>query len=194
MHPYRKDTLYYDGLVFVVDHSASMEEHWQTTNGEVLRIVERLREPTRFGIILFAAGYEQYPTHGAADVASAENREKARMSVAAAAAGLGSGTCQQQAFWLAIQMLQRTLPVYAYPLLPQVMDWAIVYISDGGSSCQGADELRYWRQTIESVTTVNDGIAVIHVIAVGQPDPVHAGFLRELADRNRGQYARFRPE
>lgn len=184
--------LYSNALVFVMDHSGSMEEKCDRVRGEVLRLLDGLPESSRFGTIYYSSGLLRYPERGGAVPATAEHVEAARTFVETTPCRMDD-TCPLHALVSALRML-RSLPSGADPRMPLYTRRAIVLFTDGGGNCGAGSETQLWRYNIETFTEVNNGDAILHVVAVGEPSDVRSGFLRELAGRNGGQYAELRPE
>jgi len=66
----------------------------------------------------------------------------------------------------------------------------IVYLSDGGGTCMGADEAAYLKQTLAKVTAQNYQRIRIHTIGVLDLSPLGEDFMRKLASANGGTYTR----
>ncbi|MEM7235927.1 MAG: hypothetical protein AAF517_27415, partial [Planctomycetota bacterium] len=94
----------------------------------------------------------------------------------------GAGSCTTQAFEEVLGYVDRS-PSDRH---------TVIYVGDGGGTCDGQREQPYLEAMVETVTTKNAGRADIHTIGVlmGGGRRFHEDLLLELARRNNGRYVR----
>jgi hypothetical protein len=169
-------------VVFVVDRSESMQDsgELESARREIASALCFLPEESSFAIVISDTGVVKFPSSGHAAAAVPE-------MVAVATTFLdgirgGSGSCIRSGFLTALDFV--TTSVSARNV--------VIYIGDGGGTCQGAAESVYLRMTLEAVTAANDGRAAIHTIGVllAAGDDLHVGFLQDLAAQNSGTFRR----
>ena len=66
----------------------------------------------------------------------------------------------------------------------------MVYVGDGGGTCQGADEATYLRQTLGAITSQNYQRVQINCIGVLNPSALGVDFMKRLSATNGGTYTR----
>jgi len=94
----------------------------------------------------------------------------------------GSGTCCMQALMAALQFANRA----------KSKRKVIVYLSDGGGTCNGAGDADYCNKMIATVTGQNYQRVKINTILVLNPVGGGEAFMRRLAAANGGTYTRIR--
>jgi Mg-chelatase subunit ChlD len=92
----------------------------------------------------------------------------------------GSGTCCQKAISAILQMANQATSKRK----------VIVYLSDGGGTCNGGDEPSYLRQTVTLATSQNYQRIPINTIGVIELGQVQEAFMKQLASSNGGTYTR----
>lgn len=170
------------GVFFVVDKSGSMQDsgELQRAKQEILRFIEGAPPGNRFGIVFFDAGVTRFPASGTAAEATPEMKEAASAFVSSVPGG--SGSCVQSGLVAAVDFARGS----------EARRNAIIYVGDGGGTCQGADESAYLTRTLVAVTAANAGTARLHAIGVLDITSVGERFLRDLASRNGGAFTRIR--
>jgi hypothetical protein len=171
-----------DGVFFVVDRSASMQTSGELprVKQQILSFIEGALPETRFGIVFFDAGVLMFPASGTAAEATPEMKDSASAFVSSVPGG--SGSCVKSGLLAAVDFARST----------GARRNLIIYVGDGGGTCQGADEAAYLDQTLEAVTSANGGAARIHTIAVLALSTIGERFLMDLASRNGGTFTMIR--
>jgi VWA domain-containing protein len=167
-----------DGVFFVVDRSGSMLDsgELQLAKQEIISFIEVAPPETRFGIVLFASNLAKFPASGTAAEATPEMKESATAFVNSVSSG--GGSCVQQGLVAAVGFTRSS----------GARRNVIIYVGDGGGTCQGADEATYLNRTLETVTAENGGAARIHTIGVLALTTIGERFLMDLASRNGGTF------
>jgi von Willebrand factor type A domain len=171
-----------DGVFFVIDRSGSMQDsgELQRAKQEILSFIEAAPPESRFGIVFFDASLVRFPASGTAAEATPEMKDSASAFVNSVPGG--SGSCVKSGLLAAVDFARST----------GARRNLIIYVGDGGGTCQGADEAAYLAQTLEAVTSANSGKARIHVIGVLDLSTIGGRFLRDLASRNGGTFTMIR--
>jgi hypothetical protein len=169
-----------DGIFYVVDKSWSMADSGELAiaKREVIRTINELPEDHQFGIVFFDSSVMRFPASGVP--ATANPAMKAAATAFVQSVTFGTGSCPQQSLVAALDMAKAS----------SARRDVLVYVGDGGGTCQGADEVTYLKQTLERVTEENSGHAQIHTVGVLNPARLLEDFLKALADRNSGIYVR----
>ena len=66
----------------------------------------------------------------------------------------------------------------------------VVYVGDGGGTCNGANEQTYLNQTLSVVKSQNFQRAQINAVGVLDVSGIGENFLRSLASGNGGSYVK----
>lgn len=167
-----------DSLFFVVDRSGSVQDSGELAIAkyEIIRIVSRLPKGTEFGIVFVDNATLKFPQTEGPAVASPETVAEAISFVNAML--VGAGSCVEQGLVAAMQMAKES----------QGPRKIVVYIGDGGGTCQGMVEAAYLAQTLDTVAALNQGSVRIHTFGVLDVRPINEKFLRQLAAANKGTY------
>jgi Mg-chelatase subunit ChlD len=169
-----------DAFFYVVDHSGSMLEsgELQRAKQEVTKNVNEFSERVRFGIIFFAGSVTRYPRNGQPAQADPPTKQGAYSFIQSITRGRGScPLVGLQAGLLMANQVTSTRKV-------------IVYVGDGGGTCQGADEAQYLQKTLSTITSMNFQKIKINTIGVVDVSALGEQFLRKLASQNGGTYTR----
>ena len=172
-----------DGLFFVIDRSGTMQDNGELTRAkqETERLVEGLPPGTELGIIFSDANVLAFPT----GEQPAESTEEMKASALAFIRGTpgGSGSCDMGSLLRALNFARNSHGRSA----------AVFYVTNGGGTCNGADELQYLQKLLETVTAYNAGLARIHTFQVSPGIEALDEFLQDLAHRNGGTYTPLPP-
>ena len=168
-------TLLADGFFFAVDLSPS----WyglDTAKTDMLRVISSLPGRCEFGGVFFAASFQRFPANGLPASATAEAKE-------AAANFIGQlpnlpGSCPKQGLQLALDMAKAST----------ARRKVIVYIGDGGGTCQGQDERVYLQDTLDLVASANAGMARVYSMFPPGLPADHQKFVVDLAAQNGGEH------
>jgi len=173
-------TLEGDAFFYVVDHSGSMMDsgELQRAKQEVTKNINEFSERVHFGIIFFAGSVDRFPKNGRPAKADTSTKQGAISFVHAIQRGRGScPLVGLQAGLLMANQVTSTRKV-------------IVYVGDGGGTCQGADEAQYLQKTLQTVSSMNFQRVKINAIGVVDVSPLGEDFLRKLTRQNGGTYTR----
>ena len=172
-----------DGLFFVIDRSGTV----QSTGGlqraklETERLIENLPQGTDFGIIFSDANVLRFPT-GQQPAESTEEMKASAVAFIRSVPG-GSGSCDMPSLLAALEFARNS----------RTRSAAIVYVTDGGGFCMGAEETAYHEKLTETVTSANAGLARLHTFQVVPNIQIRDRFLEQLALRNGGTYTPLPP-
>ena len=169
-----------DGLFYAVDHSGSMNDsgELQVAKRELVRNITEFSERVQFGIVFFDANVKKFPNSGMPADANPGMKSVAISWVNSIPAGHGS--CCQQGIVAALQIANRASSKRK----------VLVYLGDGGGTCQGADESVYLKACLSAVSAQNYSRIQINTIAILNPAPLNIDFLKRLASSNGGTYTR----
>jgi uncharacterized delta-60 repeat protein len=169
-----------DGVFYVVDKSGSMHDSGELiiAKREILRNIDEFPESMEFGIAFFDSSVEKFPETGLPAKASPEMKAGAKTFVQSIAGGFGS--CCQQGLAAGLQCANQSAGKRK----------VLLYVADGGGTCQGADEAIYLRQTLAAITAMNDQGVQIHCFGVLNPSSLGVDFMKRLAEANGGTYTR----
>lgn len=176
--------LEFDSIVFLVDRSGTMyyQSRLEIARREVLRALRQLPEGSQFGIVFFDTMVRSFPESGSPSPVSPEAVGEALLFVKSA--GFGPGTCAERGLKAALDMAKRS----------SGRRKVVAFLSDGGGSCQGADEGTYLSETLRTVAEYNQGEVQIHAFGIATPGSgIGENFLKELAAANGGTYTAVRP-
>ena len=164
-----------NGVFWVLDRSPPHHDNprWKT---EVGRSLGTLRPGTRFGITYFDADILGFPTSEVPATASPESIASAEAWLASVRSG--RGTCPHGGLLRALRQANAS----------SVSRPAIFFVSDGGGTCRGNNEIDYLQQTLEEVSQNNVRNIPIHVFAAPFSPQANEEFLRQLAEQSGGTY------
>jgi hypothetical protein len=172
-----------DGFFYVIDRSGSFaaEGGLAVAKREVQRIIAEFSCFVEFGVVFFDSSITRFPASGDPARATDSNKEAARDFIASITGG--SGTCLKDGLFAGLDFADRSTA-------PRKV---LVYLGDGGATCQGADEGAYRTETLAAVRDRNQGRVKINVLGVGSLVAGGEDFLRTLAAENGGTYTRINP-
>lgn len=167
----------HEAFVFVVDRSLSMNDSGELdfARSETIRRVRSLPEEHEFTVMFFDRAILQYPDDGHPVRATPAAKSAAADWIAKVPGG--SGTCPEAALSTALTALDQS-----------PAGRRIIYLGDGGATCNGANEELAMARTLETVAAQNTEGIVIHVVSIETFGTVHGGFLRALADAHEGLF------
>ncbi len=167
-----------DGVFFAIDRSGSMQSSGEldVAKREVAKNISEFSTRVQFGIVFFDKGLLKFPSSG----------RPAEAAPAMKAAGLnwvnsvkgGGGSCCQAGLVAAMQ----------YANFSSSKRKVVIYVGDGGGSCNGADSGTYLKQTLAIVKSQNFQRAQINAIGVLDVSQEGKDFLTALAQSNGGSY------
>ncbi len=169
-----------DGFFYVIDRSSTMQDSGELSiaKREAIRNVTEFTEHVKFGIFFFDKSLVKFPGSGQAAEAN-PGMKSAGVNFIQSTPG-GSGTCQIPALSAALLMANSCSSKRK----------VIVYLSDGGGTCNGADEAQYLQQALASTSAQNYNRIPINTIGVLTMPPLNEQFMRNLAATNGGTYTR----
>ncbi|MGQ9592247.1 MAG: vWA domain-containing protein [Planctomycetota bacterium] len=169
-----------DGFFYAVDRSGSMQDSGElgVAKRELGRNVMEFSDNVQFGIVFFDVNVIKFPANGQPSEASPAMKSAATSWIQSVPGG--SGSCCQQGLIAALQMANRATSGRR----------VLVYLGDGGGTCQGADEATYLNTTLSVVTASNYNRVQINTIGVLNVGSIQENFLRRLAAANGGTYKR----
>ena len=167
-----------DGFFYVIDRSGSMQTsgELQIAKREVTKNVTEFSDRVQFGIFFIDAGLKQFPSGGQPAEANPGMKGSA-ISFLQATQG-GAGSCPQAGFSAALRMANRA----------SAKRKVLVYVGDGGGTCNGANETTYLQQTLGAVSAQNYQRATVNTIGVLDVNQLRENFLRAIAGANGGTY------
>lgn len=173
--------LEFDCIVFVVDRSTTMVDlpflRLETAKREVVRALRQLPEGSEFGIVFFDWWVLLFPEGGFPASVSPGTVNEAWFFVQTTEGGMW--TCPEGGLIAAISMARRA----------SGRRKLIAFLSDGGGTCDGADEAAYLSETVRVVTDYNQGEVRIHTFGIAVPESGPGeSFLKDLAAANGGTY------
>jgi hypothetical protein len=166
-----------EGVFFVVDRSGSSMPGVRLAQRYIPRVLESLGDDGEFGIVFFDWQVLIYPD--TARPAKAGMKEKADAAKWLLAIEDGNSSCPEKGFAAAMDFCEAS----------SAKRKAIVYIGDGGGTCQGEKQADYLERMCEQVTRRNAGRVPIHAIGV-DIGFIHEPILLYLTDQNGGTYTR----
>jgi len=170
-----------DGIFYVIDRSSSMKDgELDVAKREIVKNISEFSQDMEFGIVFFDAGVLKFPQSGTP--ARADPGTKALAISFVEAVAVGRGSCCQQGLVTGLQMAN----------LSSAKRKVLVYLGDGGGTCQGAGEAQYLDQTLSTVTSMNYQRVTVNTIGILSPGKLQEDFLRRLAAQNGGTYTRIR--
>ena len=167
-----------DGIFYVIDRSASMQHcgELDIAKREIVRNIQELSHETEIGIVFFDRGIIKFPASGRPALATAAIKASAINFVQSIPGG--GGSCVQQG--LVEGLLFANLCTGDRKVL--------LYVGDGGGTCNGANQQNYLNQTLSVVRSQNFQMAQIDTIGVMDLGNVQEMFLKVLSSSNYGVY------
>lgn len=167
-----------DGIFYVIDRSGSMQNSGEldVAKQEVVRSIQELSDEVEIGIVFFDRGIMKFPQSG--------RPAKANASIKAAATSFvqsvpgGGGSCCQEGLMEALQFAN----------LSTAERKVVLYVGDGGGTCNGANEQTYLNQTLSLVVSQNFQRAQINSIGVLEVGTIQREFLQTLSRTNYGTF------
>lgn len=169
-----------DGMFYAIDRSGSMQDSGELAiaKREIVKNVTEFSSRVQFGIVFFDANVIKFPSSG--QPAEANPAMKASGTSFVQSTPGGGGSCCQQGIVAALQMANRASSKRK----------VLVYLGDGGGTCQGANESNYLKQTLAAVTASNYQRVQINCIGILSPKQIGEDFMKQLAASNGGTYTR----
>jgi len=169
-----------DGLFYVVDKSGSMQDQGElaVAKRELVRNITEFSDRVQFGIVFFDSSVSKFPSSGMPADANPGMKSSAIAFVNAIPGGHGS--CCQEGIAAALHMAN----------MGTAKRKVLVYLGDGGGTCQGADEATYLKQALASAISQNYQKVQINTIGILQPGAINEDFMKRLASANGGTYHR----
>ena len=168
-----------DGIFYVIDRSGSMQDRGELriAKREIARNIMEISDDIEFAIVFFDLGIVKFPDNGRPAKASAQMRSAAISWLSAVAGGRGS--CVQQGLAEGLNFANRSV----------AQRKVILYVGDGGGTCNGSNEQNYLTETLALVRSLNFQRARVNTIGVlMQGRAVQEEFLKVLATTNGGTY------
>ena len=167
-----------DGIFYVIDRSGSMQSsgELQIAKREVVENIGELSPEVQFGIVFFDRGITKFPSSGRPADANAAMKAAAINYIQSVPGG--GGSCVQQGLVEAL----------LFANLSTAERKVLLYVGDGGGTCNGANEQTYLSQTLSVVTSQNHQRTQIDSIGVLDLGVIHEDFLQTLSHMNYGVY------
>jgi Mg-chelatase subunit ChlD len=171
-----------DGFFYVVDQSGSMLDsgELQRAKTELNKNIGEFSNRVEFGIIFFATNTVKFPGSGKPAEATEAMKQAAKGFVNAQ--GRGRGSCPMTGLMDGLRLANRG----------KARRKVLVYLGDGGGTCNGAGEADYLQKTVATITGQNYQRIKINTIGVVEVSSIGENFLRRLAASNGGSYTRIR--
>src|SRR5262249_10702964 len=165
---------------YIIDRSTTMQDKGELAiaKKEVVKNVSEFSDRVQFGIVFFDVGVLAFPASRQPADASPGMKQSAINFVQGTSGG--AGTCGQKAFSTIFQMANQATSKRK----------VIVYLSDGGGTCMGANEETYLKQQLAMVTSQNYQRIQINTIGVLELSALGETFMKQLASANGGTYTR----
>lgn len=169
-----------DGIFFAIDRSGSMQSsgELQIAKREVSKNITEFTNRVQFGIVFFDRSITKYPSSGR-PAESTPSMKAGALNWLNSVPG-GGGSCAQEGLVQAMQFAN----------FATSQRRVVVYVGDGGGTCNGADEANYLRQTVSIIKAQNYQRAQVNAIGVLDVDANGEQFMRSLAASNGGSYTR----
>ena len=168
-----------DGIFYCIDHSGSMSSgELPIAKREVIKNIREFSSRVQFGIVFFDRNMIKFPSGGRP--AEANPATKASAIAWVNAVPNGGGSCCQQGL---VQALK-------YANISSASRKVVVYVGDGGGTCNGGNETNYLAQTLAVVKSQNFQRAQINAVGVVDVNNQRETFLRSLANSNGGTYVK----
>lgn len=169
-----------DGMFYVIDRSGTMQDSGELAiaKREMIRNISEFSEHLQFGIVFFDANVTKFPSSG--QPAEASQAMKASATSYVQSMPGGGGTCSEQGIIAGLQMANRA----------SCQRKVLVYLGDGGGTCQGANEATYLQRALAAITASNYQRIQINCIGILNPKRICEEFMKQLAAANGGTYTR----
>ncbi len=161
-------------IVFVVDRSGSNNHGFSLAKPKIVDLIERSAPHFELGVVFSDRGVYRFPASGA--VLRATRQHKNELKAAVSGMPGGGGSCPHRGLLVALEMAKDS----------RAERKLVVYMGDGGGTCQGGSEAEYLRQTLAEIQAKNGGEVVIHCVNSKPGSRVHSDFLYELSDATGG--------
>jgi hypothetical protein len=173
-------TLEGDGFFYIIDRSSTMTDQGELNRAkaEVKKNISEFSDRVQFGIFFFDANMVKFPNNGQPATADQAMKQSAKAYVDGTPGG--AGTCGLKALQAALQMANQA----------KSHRKVIVYLSDGGGHCMGAEEAQYLNKVLSTVASINFQRIKINTIGVLQLSSLGEQFMRKLASMNGGTYTK----
>jgi hypothetical protein len=173
-------TLEGDGFFYIIDRSGTMQDSGELNRAkaEVKKNIAEFSDRVQFGIFFFDANLLQFPSSGQPAEADQAMKQSAKSFVDGTPGG--AGTCGLKAIQAALQMANRS----------KSNRKVIVFLSDGGGHCMGAEEAQYLSKVLSTVSSINFQRVKINTIGVLNLSTLGEQFMRNLATMNGGTYTK----
>ncbi len=170
-----------DGIFYVIDKSWTMNDSGELdiAKREVIRNVQEFSARVQFAIVFFDANVSKYPSSGMPAEANPGMKASA-VSFLQSTVWTTYGSCCQQGLSQGLRFANMATSKRK----------VMVYVGDGGGTCQGADEATYLRQTLGAITSQNYQRVQINCIGVLNPSALGMDFMKRLSATNGGTYTR----
>jgi hypothetical protein len=162
-------------VIYVIDKSGSAGPVLDATKVAATQGILQLSAEDQFAVLFFDANTYWFPSSTAP--APGSDEMKAAWLDYVKLITPGNSTCPKPALLKALTYAENS----------SSPEKEILFISDGHTTCNGADAGVYAAETLAAVSARNTGGVKIHAIGVG-PD-LDDQFLRQLAEQNGGTFA-----
>ena len=173
-------TLEGDGFFYIIDRSGTMSDSGELdrAKAEVKKNISEFSDRVQFGVIFFDTQILKFPSNGQPAEADQAMKQSAKGFVDGTPKG--AGTCGLKALQAALQMANKA----------KSNRKVIVYLSDGGGTCEGADEAQYLNKCLSTTASMNFQRVKINTIGVLNLTTLGEQFMRKLASMNGGTYTK----
>ena len=173
-------TLEGDGFFYIIDRSGTMNDSGELgrARAEVKKNISEFSERVQFGVFFFGADIVKFPNNGQPATADTAMKQSGKAFVDGTPQQ--NGTCGLKALQAALQMANQA----------KSSRKVIVYLSDGGGTCMGADEGQYLNKLLSTVASMNFQRIKINTIGVLNLTALGEQFMRKLATMNGGTYTK----
>ena len=173
-------TLEGDGFFYIIDRSGTMQDSGELNRAkaEVKKNISEFSDRVEFGVFFFDANLTKFPSNGQPATADMAMKQSAKAYVDGTPGG--AGTCGLKAIQAALQMANQA----------KSHRKVIVYLSDGGGHCMGAEESQYLNKLLSTVASINFQRIKINTIGVLNLSALGEQFMRKLATMNGGTYTK----
>ena len=167
-----------NGIFYVIDRSASMMDSGELAiaKREVVKNIMELSHETEIGIVFFDRGIVKFPASGRPVKMTSAIKASATNFVQSIPGG--GGSCVKEG------LIEGLL----YANLSSADRKVLLYVGDGGGTCNGSNKQEYLSSTLSVVRSQNFQMAQINTIGVLQINNLRDEFLRALSNSNYGTY------
>jgi hypothetical protein len=168
-----------DGIFYVIDKSWTMQDEGELdiAKREVIRNIQEFSARVQFAIVFFDAQVTKYPSSGMPAEAN-PGMKSAAISFVQSSVWVRYGSCCQAGLAQGLRFANMATSKRK----------VMVYVGDGGGTCQGAVEATYLRQTLGAITSQNYQRVQINCIGVLRPSALGVDFMKRLSATNGGTY------